>query len=81
MIVKDYKDPIIEKYETFLKANNVEVAGIEYIKDKNGVSYTYDVNTNTNYNSPAEKKTNLSGMGMIAEFLKSELNKLKTNID
>jgi len=81
MIVKDYKDPIIDKYEKFLKANNVEVAGIEYIKDKNGVSYTYDVNTNTNYNSPAEKKTNLSGMGMIAEFLKSELNKLKTNIN
>jgi len=34
MIVKDYKDPIIEKCEKFLKANNVEVAGIEYIKDK-----------------------------------------------
>jgi len=81
MIVKDYKNPIIEKYEKFLKANNVEVAGIEYIKDKNGVSYTYDVNTNTNYNSPAEKKTNLSGMGMIAEFLKSELNKMKTSIN
>ncbi|MEI6170458.1 MAG: alpha-L-glutamate ligase [Pseudomonadota bacterium] len=81
MIVKDYKDPIIEKCEKFLKANNVEVAGIEYIKDKNGVSYTYDVNTNTNYNSLAEKKTTLSGMRMIAEFLKSELNKLKANLN
>jgi hypothetical protein len=81
MIVKDYKDPIIKKYENFLKANHIEVAGIEYINDRNGVSYTYDVNTNTNYNSLAEKKTTLLGMRMIAEFLKAELNKLKKNFN
>ncbi len=76
MIVKDYRDTILEKYEKFLKANNVEVAGIEYVKDTNGINYTYDVNTNTNYNSIAEKKTNFSGMKAIAEFLKFELKKV-----
>ena len=81
MIVKDYKDSIVEKYEKFLKANHIEVAGIEYIKDKNGFYYTYVVNTNTNYNSLAEKKTTYSGMGAIAEFLKSELNRLKSNLN
>jgi hypothetical protein len=39
------------------------------------------VNTNTNYNSLAEKKTILLGMRMIAELLKVELNKLKKNFN
>jgi hypothetical protein len=76
MIVKNYQNPLIEKYEKFLKANNIEVAGIEYMLDKNGTMFTYDVNTNTNYNSIAEKKAGLSGMLKIAEFIKAELAKL-----
>ena len=35
--------------------------------------YTYDVNTNTNYNSRAEKNYEIKGMKSIAEFLKKEL--------
>jgi len=76
MIVKNYQNPLIENYEKFLKANSVEVAGIEYMLDKNGTMFTYDVNTNTNYNSIAEKKAGLSGMLKIAEFIKAELAKL-----
>jgi hypothetical protein len=76
MIVKNYQNPLIEKYEKFLKANNIEVAGIEYMLDKSGTMFTYDVNTNTNYNSIAEKKAGLSGMLKIAEFIKAELGKL-----
>ena len=76
MIVKNYQNNLIEKYEKFLKANGVEVAGIEYIVDKNGTMFTYDVNTNTNYNSIAEKKAGRSGMQKIAEFIKAELAKL-----
>ncbi len=73
MILKDYKNPDIEKYEKFLKKNNIEIAGIEYITDKLGVKYTYDVNTNTNYNDIAEEKANQNGMLEIAKFLKKEL--------
>jgi hypothetical protein len=76
MIVKNYQNNLIEKYEKFLKANGVEVAGIEYMVDKNGTMFTYDVNTNTNYNSIAEKKAGRSGMQKIAEFIKAELAKL-----
>ena len=32
--------------------------------------YTYDINTNTNYNSVAERISELKGMKSIAEFLK-----------
>ena len=57
------------------KNNNVEIAGIEFVEDRNGQLYTYDINTNTNYNSVAENLSNLKGMGAIANFLKKELEK------
>ena len=63
----------LNKYEKFIKSNNIEIAGIEYIIDKNGIIYTYDVNTNTNYNSQAERNSKIKGMKSIAEFLKKEL--------
>ncbi len=77
MILKNYTNPDIEKYENFLKKNNIEIAGIEYITDKTGQRYTYDVNTNTNYNTVAEKKVNKDGMLEIAKFLKKELKNLE----
>ena len=77
MILKDYKNPDIEKYEKFLKNNSIEIAGIEYITDKSGERYTYDVNTNTNYNLVAEEKAKQNGMLEIAKFLKKELEKVK----
>ena len=73
-IIKNFKkNEIIKKYEKFIKANGIEIAGIEYIEDKDGIIYTYDVNTNTNYNSQAEKSSKIKGMKSIAEFLKKEL--------
>ena len=73
-IIKNFKkNEIIKKYEKFIKGNGIEIAGIEYVIDKNGIIYTYDVNTNTNYNSSAEKKSKLKGMKTIAAFLKKEL--------
>ena len=75
MIVKDYKNLELKKYEDLLKSNGIEIAGIEYIKGKDGKHYTYDINTNTNYNSIAERKSNLKGMDSIASFLYNELRK------
>lgn len=72
-IIKGFPDPIIEKYETFLRQNNIAIAGIEFIRDEEGTIYTYDVNTNTNYNSDAEEAAQMSGMGRIANFLGEEL--------
>ena len=76
-IVKDYKkNALIDKYKKFISANGIEIAGIEYITDKNGTIYTYDVNTNTNYNGQAEKDFEIKGMRSIADFLKKELLQL-----
>jgi hypothetical protein len=73
-IIKNYKEnELTKKYEKFIAANGIEIAGIEYITDKKGEVYTYDVNTNTNYNSQAEKISEIKGMRSIAAFLKEEL--------
>ncbi|PLT28633.1 ATP-grasp domain-containing protein [Peribacillus deserti] len=75
-IVQDFNDPIIEKYESFLRANNIEVAGIEFIRNEEGEIFTYDINTNTNYNSDAEAKIGKYGMLEAAKFFAGELEKL-----
>ncbi|SHI42070.1 hypothetical protein SAMN02745194_00313 [Roseomonas rosea] len=67
-----------ERLEAFLAANGVEVAGIEFIRTPEGKVFTYDVNTNTNYNPDAEAAAGLagtdrSGPGAIATFLGREL--------
>jgi len=61
------------RYETFLAANGIDVAGIEFIRDENGAVYTYDVNTNTNYNPDAEARAGRSAMTVLARFLGGEL--------
>ena len=73
MIIKDYKNIEIKKYENLLKSNGIEIAGIEYIKGNDGTHYTYDINTNTNYNPIAEEKIKEKGMDSIANFLYNEL--------
>jgi hypothetical protein len=74
-IIEGFDEPIIAQYESFLKANNISVAGIEFIKNAAGELFTYDINTNTNYNSEAEKAAGKYGMQQLAKFLKKELAK------
>jgi hypothetical protein len=73
-IVRDFRHPLIERWQAFLAANGIGVAGIEFIVDETGRAYTYDVNTNTNYNPDAEARdgragTDAAGMGAIASHL------------
>jgi len=65
----------IARYENFLKNSGIDVAGIEFIRDIDGEIYTYDVNTNTNYNSEAEEKADKYGMLELARFLGNALEK------
>lgn len=53
-ILDGFVHPMKDEFEVFLKANAIEVAAFETIEDADGVLYTYDINTNTNYNSAAE---------------------------
>ncbi|WP_227394587.1 ATP-grasp domain-containing protein [Jeotgalibacillus aurantiacus] len=75
-VVENFEDPLILQLETFLEKNDIAVAGIEFIKDKNGQIYVYDINTNTNYNADAEAKHGKFGMLELANHLKQELAKV-----
>ena len=72
-IIDDIDAGLKQRYEAFLAANGVEVAGIEFIRDAAGTPYTYDVNTNTNYNPDAEARAGRSAMTALARFLGAEL--------
>lgn len=77
-ILENFDHPNITLYEDFLAANGIEVSGIEVIFDEEGVAWTYDVNTNTNYNDDAETAAGIAGtaqtgMRALAKFLGEEL--------
>ncbi|HLY47427.1 MAG TPA: alpha-L-glutamate ligase [Stellaceae bacterium] len=75
-IIDDIDAGLKARYEGFLAASGVEVAGIEFIRDAAGTPYTYDVNTNTNYNPEAEARAGRSAMTALARFLGGELARL-----
>lgn len=78
IILNEYENADLVKYADFLKANNIGVGALEYVEDEKGNKWVYDVNTNTNYNSGAEKasKEQKQGMFEIAKFLGNELKQI-----
>ena len=68
-VVENYRNPQIPDYERFLAQNGIGIAGIEVIVDAEGRAFTYDVNTNTNYNPDAEARAGIYGMRAIARYL------------
>jgi hypothetical protein len=74
-ILEKFSEPILEKYQQVLAENDIQVAGIEFIKNADGEIFTYDINTNTNYNSEAEIIAGKFGMLELAKFLKHELER------
>ena len=75
-IIDGFSHPIVDRYRRFLGGNGIDIAGIEFVTDRNGELYTYDVNTNTNYNGDAEREAGLFGMKAIASYLGDELGAL-----
>ncbi len=72
-IIERFSHPLVEPYERFLADNGIGIAGVEFVVDRHGVPFTYDVNTNTNYNGAAEAATGLSGMRTVAAYLGQQL--------
>jgi hypothetical protein len=72
-ILEGFGHPLIPRMEAFLTANGIGVGAIEFITDREGRSFAYDVNTNTNYNAEAERKAGRTGartgMGAVATHL------------
>jgi len=68
-ILPKFEHALIPRWQAFLAANDIGIAGVEFIVDELGRAFTYDVNTNTNYNPDAEAKDGRRGMGAIADHL------------
>ena len=60
-VLDGFEHPNIPRFEAFLKAHDIGVAGCEMIVDTEGVAWAYDVNTNTNYNALAEQQAGYAG--------------------
>jgi hypothetical protein len=80
-IIDDIDNDLKRRYEAFLAANDIGVAGIEFIADSAGAVYAYDVNTNTNYNPDAEARAGRFGMDVLARYLGAELDRLSRRRD
>jgi hypothetical protein len=80
-IVDAIDDGLRQRYERFLAGAGIEVAGIEYVVDAAGTVFTYDVNTNTNYNPAAEARAGRSAMAELARFLGTELARATRRAD
>ena len=61
-------DPLIRRYIDLMGALRIDIAGIEFVEDRNGVRYTYDINGTTNYNQEVEDRHGLAGMDAIARL-------------
>jgi hypothetical protein len=71
-----FESPLLESYRDLLRAEEIDIAGVEFIEDSAGRLVTYDINTNTNYNPEAERRAGLSGARAVARFLGRELRRL-----
>ena len=72
-IIEGFAHPLIDKYERFMKHNDIHIAACEFIVDSEGRDYTYDVNMNVNYNPAAEAAAGKYGMRSIARYLGQQL--------
>ncbi len=61
--------PLVRRYVEFAHRWGIEIAGFEFIETVDGRQVTYDVNTNTNYNTVVERQAGRSGPLEVARFL------------
>jgi hypothetical protein len=65
----DAATPLVRRYLSFCRRWGIEIAGFEFIETADGRRVTYDVNTNTNYNTTVEAQAGRSGPTEVARFL------------
>ena len=68
-IIDTIDDDLRQRFEAFLASAGIEIAGIEFIVDETRQVFTYDINTNTNYNPLAEQVAGRDAAGAVADFL------------
>ena len=67
------EDPLVKQLIEMCLAENIEVAGIEFIEDANGDRYVYDINGTTNYSGVLGREIGIDGMTEVVRYLKSQV--------
>lgn len=77
----DSTHPLVVALEQFLQQHNIQIAGIEFMRNKQDELVVYDINTNTNYNSLVESalvaQGKLSAADRVVQFLHNRLQHIK----
>lgn len=63
------QDPLVAKYRALCAGEGIEIAGIEFVEDKAGRRFTYDINGTTNYNQALGREIGVAGMEKVVDYL------------
>jgi hypothetical protein len=63
-------DPLVQQYIAMCRGEGLDVAGIEFVEDTDGVRYTYDINGTTNYSGVLGEQIGINGMREFARYLR-----------
>jgi hypothetical protein len=69
----DANDSLVQRYIKLMKGEGIDVAGIEFVEDKNGIRYTYDINGTTNYSEVLGNKIGIHGMEKLVLYIKEHI--------
>jgi len=66
-------DPLVKQLISLCMGAGLDQAGIEFIEDRDGQRYVYDINGTTNYNSAVEREVGVDGMLETVRYLKHQV--------
>jgi hypothetical protein len=61
-------DELVGLYWEMMQRNGIDLAGIEFVTDEDGVRYSYDINGTTNFNQDVEFQAGVEGMAAVARL-------------
>ena len=64
-------DPLVLRLIAMCQGEGIDLAGIEFIEDRNGRRYTYDINGTTNYSGVFGKRIGIDGMSVLARHIRT----------
>jgi hypothetical protein len=67
------QDPLVKRYIALMRAEGIEIAGIEFIEDEHGNRFTYDITGTTNYSGVFADVVGIDGMHLFAEWIRTSV--------
>ena len=75
-LYEDIPKEIVSAIEKIVKTAKLEAAGIEYVIDKKGKWYVYDINALSILRASFKEEYGIDAWGMLADFIIEEYKKI-----